>query len=279
MSRGLLRTLKKRIDSTYSTMKITRAMEMVARAKLSKIRYGLDPIIAYEKELKKSINYLHKKVFLGEKIKTEENFLIIVSTDMGLCGGFNSELFRKVNRELSEKKIAGIISVGLKAENYFKNSKLMRNSFSKFFDVPTPDDAEIIINTFYEDKDKDKKDYGLLVAYNEFKNPLVQVPTIQRILPYDVDDSELPDDVYDFEPYPEKLFEDLEKNWIISKVLLSLFESKYGELYARQNSMKTATDNAKDLIDSLTLLKNKVRQSNITQEITEVVSGANALKS
>jgi len=279
MSRGLLRTLKKRIDSTYSTMKITRAMEMVARAKLSKIRYGFDPIIAYEKELKKSINYLHKKVFLGEKTKTEENFLIVISTDMGLCGGFNSELFRKVNRELSEKKIAGIISVGLKAENHFKNSKLMKNSFSKFFDVPTPDDAEIIINTFYEDKDKDKKDYGLLVAYNEFKNPLVQVPTIQRILPYDIDDSELPDDVYDFEPYPEKLFEDLEKNWIISKVLLSLFESKYGELYARQNSMKTATDNAKDLIDSLTLLKNKVRQSNITQEITEVVSGANALKS
>ncbi len=252
---------------------------MVARAKLSKIRYGLEPIKQYEKELKKSINYLHKKVFLGEKTKTEENFLIVVSTDMGLCGGFNSELFRKVNRELSEKKIAGIISVGLKAENYFKNSKFMRNSFSKFFDVPTPDDAEIIINTFYEDKDKDKKDYGLLVAYNEFKNPIVQIPVIQRILPYDIDDSVLPDDVYDFEPYPEILFRDLEKNWIISKMLLSLFESKYGEFYARQNSMKMATDNAKDLIDSLTLLKNKVRQSNITQEITEVVSGANALKS
>jgi len=279
MSRGLLRSLKKRIDSTYSTMKITRAMEMVARAKMSKIRYGLDPIKEYEKELKKSINYLYNKLPQAKENKPKKDFLVVVSTDMGLCGGFNSELFRKVNKEISEGKIEGIISIGTKAENYFKDFKIVRNSFSKFYDIPTPDDAEVIINTFYETMEKDKEDYGLLVAYNEFKNPLIQIPTVQRILPYDVDEDKLPEDVYDYEPEPEILFHDLEKAWIVSKVLLSLYESKYGELYARQNSMKAATDNAKELIDSLTLLKNKVRQSNITQEITEVVSGANALKS
>lgn len=279
MSRGLLRSLKKRIDSTYSTMKITRAMEMVARAKMSKIRYGLDPIKEYEGELKKTVNYLYKKLPLKNENKPQGDFLIVVSSDMGLCGGFNSELFRKVNKEISDDGIEGIISLGTKAENYYKDLKIVRNSFSKFYDIPTPDDAEVIINTFYENKEKDKKDYGLLVAYNEFKNPLIQIPTVQRILPYDVDDKKIPEDIYDFEPQPEILFNDLERAWVVSKVLLSLYESKYGELYARQNSMKAATDNAKELIDSLTLLKNKVRQSNITQEITEVVSGANALKS
>ena len=279
MSRGLLRSLKKRIDSTYSTMKITRAMEMVARAKMSKIRYGLDPIKEYEKELKKSINYLYKQLPLMKENETEGDFLIVVSTDMGLCGGFNSELFRKANKKIVDGKIEGIISIGTKAENYFKDLKIVRNSFSKFYDIPTPDDAEVIINTFIENKVKDKKNYGLLVAYNEFKNPLIQIPKIQRIIPYDFDEDKMPEDVYDYEPNPEILFNDLEKAWIVSKVLLTLYESKFGELYARQNSMKAATDNAKELIESLTLLKNKVRQSNITQEITEVVSGANALKS
>ncbi|RAM60575.1 ATP synthase F1 subunit gamma [Mesotoga sp. SC_3PWM13N19] len=275
MSKGKLRTIKKRIESTNSTMQITRAMEMVARAKINKVQKGLKFVRLYERAMERALI----RAYFGDSNHPdsggEGEILLVVSSDMGLAGAFNAEIMKAAEREVAKSNVIHIVTVGIKAESHFKKSGVPITPFSHFFDTPDLDEAAIIVDDIEEIMDS-KNASCLKMVFSSFKNPLAQIPKTVKLLP--VEDFEKPDnDLFDFEPEIEVLYEDVLNSWLVAKVLQGLYETKVGELFSRQAAMKNATENAKNMIEQLTLVRNKLRQSNITQEIIEVVNGAEAL--
>jgi len=275
VSKGKLRTIKKRIESTNSTMQITRAMEMVARAKINKVQKGLKFVRLYERAMERALI----RAYFGDSNHPdsggEGEILLVVSSDMGLAGAFNAEIMKAAEREVAKSNVIHIVTVGIKAESYFKKSGVPITPFSHFFDTPDLDEAAIIVDDIEEIMDS-KNASSLKMVFSSFKNPLAQIPKTVKLLP--VEDFEKPDnDLFDFEPEIEVLYEDVLNSWLVAKVLQGLYETKVGELFSRQAAMKNATENAKNMIEQLTLVRNKLRQSNITQEIIEVVNGAEAL--
>lgn len=275
VSKGKLRTIKKRIESTNSTMQITRAMEMVARAKINKVQKGLKFVRLYERAMERALI----RAYFGDSNHPdsggEGEILLVVSSDMGLAGAFNAEIMKAAEREVAKSNVIHIVTVGIKAESHFKKSGVPITPFSHFFDTPDLDEAAIIVDDIEEIMDS-KNASSLKMVFSSFKNPLAQIPKTVKLLP--VEDFEKPDnDLFDFEPEIEVLYEDVLNSWLVAKVLQGLYETKVGELFSRQAAMKNATENAKNMIEQLTLVRNKLRQSNITQEIIEVVNGAEAL--
>ncbi|AKI96782.1 ATP synthase F1 subunit gamma [Kosmotoga pacifica] len=277
MSKGKLRAIKERIESTESTMQITRAMEMVARAKIKKVEKSLIFVRKYESTLRKTLSIVRSSINEVEKPSGEGSVLLVITADMGLCGAFNSEILRLADGVLEKGEIKAIITVGNKCEQHYKGNPLLKGSFSRFYDVPDPDEAVIIWNRVYEAMNEVNAS-GLKIVYSRFKNPMVQLPAIYEVLPFEPDDNFETNELYDFEPEIDVLYGELLESWVTSVILLVTYETKVGELFARQNAMKNATENAQKMIEQLTLIRNKVRQATITQEIIEVVNGAEALK-
>lgn len=275
MSKGKLRAIKKRIESTESTMQITKAMQMVATAKLKKVEKGLSPIKEYEKRIFNTLKVVHNSLEYPPKNEGKGEVVIIITADMGLCGAFNSEIIRYAHKYVDKNNIEGIITVGIKAEKAFSKHKAFSRAFSRYYDTPDLDEVAVIWDEAYE-KLKEVNAYSLKIIYAKLKNILVQLPEVKTIFPLDTEDERREN--FDFEPSPEEIYYDLLNSWGISALLSTAYETKLGELYSRQNAMKNATDNAKDLIEKLTLEKNKVRQSTITREIIEIVNGAEALE-
>jgi len=275
VSKGKLRAIKKRIESTNSTMQITRAMEMVARAKINKIQKGLKFVRLYERAMERALIRAYFGDTSHPKIEGEGEILLIVSSDMGLAGAFNAEIMKAAEREITNSDIRHIVTVGIKAESFFKKGDIPISSFSHFYDTPDLDEAAIIVDDALDIMESEHAG-GLRMVYSSFKNPLAQIPKAVKLLP--LDEFSRPDnDFFDFEPEIDVLFKDVLNSWLVAKVLLGMYETKVGELFSRQNAMKNATENAKNMIQQLTLVRNKLRQSNITQEIIEVVNGAEAL--
>jgi len=256
-------------------MQITRAMEMVARAKINKVQKGLKFVRLYERAMERALI----RAYFGDSNHPdsggEGEILLVVSSDMGLAGAFNAEIMKAAEREVAKSNVIHIVTVGIKAESHFKKSGVPITPFSHFFDTPDLDEAAIIVDDIEEIMDS-KNASSLKMVFSSFKNPLAQIPKTVKLLP--VEDFEKPDnDLFDFEPEIEVLYEDVLNSWLVAKVLQGLYETKVGELFSRQAAMKNATENAKNMIEQLTLVRNKLRQSNITQEIIEVVNGAEAL--
>ncbi len=275
MSKGKLRQIKKRIDSTNSTMQITRAMEMVARAKIKKIESYLQYVRLYEKGLRKTLAIAGRELSELPFEDGEGEVLVVVTSDVGLCGSFNSEILRRADRILKEEKVDFIVAVGTKAEVHFRRNERVREVFSKFYDEPDIEAAGIIADRIL-DLMKREKASGLRIVFSRFKSSLAQLADVVKVFPIGMDEAD--SDMYDFEPGVEELFDDVLTSWVISALLLAMQETRVGELYARQNAMRNATENAEKMIEKLTLGKNKLRQATITQEIIEVVNGAEALK-
>lgn len=275
MSKGKLRQIKKRIDSTRSTMQITRAMEMVARAKIKKIERTLQYVRMTEEGLRRALKIAAREVSELPYEAGEGEVLVIMTSDMGLCGSFNSEILKHSDRILEKEDIRSIVTVGTKAEAHYRHSDRVKEVFSKFYDEPDIEAAGVIADRLF-DLMKRENTSGLRLVYSRFKSSLAQTADTMRVFPLDLSDSD--SDVYDFEPEVEILFEELVTSWVINSVLLAMHETKVGELHARQNAMRNATENAEKMIERLTLGKNKLRQATITQEIIEVVNGAEALR-
>ena len=285
--------LKKRIKSVKSTQKITKAMKMVAAAKLRKAQENAERGRPYSQKMQNIILNLTKsindpsnapKLLVGTG--DDKTYLCVVLTaDRGLCGGFNSNICKlakaKFKKILSEEKNLKIITVGSKGLDQIKREygKYIIKKFS-FKDKKqiSFNEATIIgkeiINLFYQ-KEFDK----CLLFYNNFKNVITQIPQSQQIIPAEIISESKSDNnnLYEFEPDEDEILEDLLPKNISTQIFKAFLENAASEQGSRMTAMDNATRNAGDLVDKLTINYNRSRQASITKELIEIISGAESL--
>lgn len=276
MGRGKLRTIKNRIDSTKSTMKITKAMEMVASARINRVNRTIEPVRTYARYAKSVLSKVKPETDNKFFKQSEGTLIFAVTTDMGLCGSFNSDIVSFARNRASEiSDFKGFYVVGSKGTADFTSGSKILLSRTKLYDIPGPDSAKLVLEDLLSLREK----YScgkIEVVYGEFRNVLIQRPKCVQLLPIQYEGKETAS--YEYEPTDEKLIDEIAYLYMLSQVYTLIFETKVSEYYARRNAMKNATDNAQNLIGDLTLAYNKMRQDSITQELIEIVNGAQALK-
>ncbi|HPA92358.1 MAG TPA: ATP synthase F1 subunit gamma [Petrotogaceae bacterium] len=276
MGRGKLRTIKNRIDSTKSTMKITKAMEMVASARINRVNRTIEPVRTYARYAKSVLSKVKPETDNKFFKQSEGTLIFAITTDMGLCGSFNSDIVSFArNKALEHSDFKGFYVVGSKGTADFKSDSKILLSRTKLYDIPGPDSAKLVLEDILSLREK----YScgkIEVVYGEFRNALIQRPKCVQLLPIQYEGKETAS--YEYEPTDEKLIDEIAYLYMLSQVYTLIFETKVSEYYARRNAMKNATDNAQNLIGDLTLAYNKMRQDSITQELIEIVNGAQALK-
>jgi F-type H+-transporting ATPase subunit gamma len=284
-----LRDIKRRIRSVKNTQKICKAMEMVAAARLKRAQTRLAVARSYlnyiediKEKVIKSLPKNFKHPFLSstknKKPKTKNYALIIISSDRGLCGAYNSNLFRYVLEFLKNGEPKILFLIGRKAYNFFKRSEYK----IKYCELPLRPRYEDLKN-FADDVIKYYNEYKiseLYIIYTKFISTTRHQVMDERILPGDEATSyQLPaTSNIIFEPKPEKILNELITHYLQTKIYYSYIESQTSEQAARMVAMQSAGKNAMDMIDRLTLDFNKARQAGITKEILEVVGTAEALK-
>jgi F-type H+-transporting ATPase subunit gamma len=281
--------IRTKIGSIKNTQKITRAMEMVAASKMRKTKDRMQATRPYSKKIGQIIKHLayanpeYKHPFLVAR-EVKRVGIIVVSSDRGLCGGLNSNLFRKALTQLSQWDKANIevdvCTIGTKASGFFANLKInLVGQVSKLGDTPHLQDVVGIIKIMLDAYEQGNID-ELYVVSNEFVNTMTQKPTIEKLLPVVAGDLE--NDLkghwdYIYEPDAKEVLDHLLTRYIESIVYQGLVENNACEQAARMVAMKSASDNAGNLIGELQLIYNKARQAAITQEISEIVAGAAAV--
>ncbi|MEG9482033.1 F0F1 ATP synthase subunit gamma [Mannheimia indoligenes] len=282
--------IRTKIASVRNTQKITKAMEMVAASKMRKTQERMSASRPYADSIRKVISHIAKG-----NIEYQHPFLIsrpvkkvgylVVSTDRGLCGGLNINLFKTVLNELKEKDDQGIKSelslVGNKGISFFNPMGLeIKGHINGLGDTPTMENLVGIVNGMvkaFRDGEIDE----VYVVYNRFVNTMSQKPTVQKLLPL----PELENDSlgqtgswdYIYEPSPQALLDSLLVRYLESQVYQAVVDNLASEQAARMVAMKAATDNAGNLINELQLVYNKARQASITNELNEIVAGAAAI--
>ncbi len=286
--------LKKRIKSVKSTQKITKAMKMVAAAKLRKAQESAEKGRPYSKKMQNIILNLTKSVsdpdsapkLLVGTGKDETYLCVVMTADRGLCGGFNSNIcklaktnFKKI---LEEGKKLKIITVGSKGLDQIKREYgeyvIKKFSFKEKKNISF-NEAEIIgteIINLFNQKQFDK----CILFYNNFKNVITQIPQAQQIIPAENKSSNLKSESsesYEFEPDEDEILEELLPKNISTQVFKAFLENAASEQGSRMTAMDNATRNAGDLVDKLTINYNRSRQASITKELIEIISGAESL--
>jgi F-type H+-transporting ATPase subunit gamma len=297
-----LRELRGRIRSAGSIKKITKAQEMIATSRIGRAQARLQSARPYAFQITAMLTTLSAEAALDhpllvERPEPKRAGVLVVSSDRGLCGAHNSGMFRRSEELFSllreDGKTPVLYTVGRKALNYFRfRNWEITESWTGFSEQPKYENAAEIASTLVDtfmkgtgdDQDQQsKEDQGvdeLHIVYSEFKSMMSQAAVAHRIAPlvveYVEEEPEL-HTLYSFEPDATTLFESLLPRYVTTRVYAALLESAASELASRQRAMKSATDNADDLIKELTLMANRERQAQITQEISEIVGGANAL--
>ena len=278
--------IKKRIKGIKNIQQITRAMEMVAGAKLRRAQILAESAKSYAEKIQSLMQNLGSAIATIEHpllVKREEKnvALIVITSDRGLCGAYNANLFKKVQAYFSEnqgKKIS-LFCVGKKGNDFFKQ----RNYDIQYY---SPSDNKIMtLDKVNELVGKLIKEYSLtsfdkiLIIFSKFVSVMNQLPTERPLLPVEkIEEKKSRQVDYIFEPGPESLLEKLFPKYLENQLYNAIVESYASELAARLVSMKNATKSAGEMMDSLTLSYNKARQAGITKEILEIISGAEALK-
>jgi F-type H+-transporting ATPase subunit gamma len=292
-----LREYRARIRSVESTKKITRAMELIAASRIIKAQQRAQQAAPYARELTRAVQALVTYSNVDHPLTTEpENpqraAVLIVTSDRGLAGAYSSSVLKEAER-LAErlrgegKEVVTYIS-GRKGEAYYRfRGRPVAQTWTGFSDQPRYENAkeigEALIEAFTLDEgDSDKVDEVHLV-YTQFRSMLVQEPHDVRMLPMEIvesDEAPAKEDVlplYEFEPSAEEVLNALLPKYVQSRIFFALLQASASELAARQRAMKSATDNAEELIKKYTRIANQARQAGITQEISEIVGGVNAL--
>jgi F-type H+-transporting ATPase subunit gamma len=296
-----LREYRARIKSTESMKKITRAMELIAASRIIKAQQRAQAAAPYARELTRAVSAVATFSNVDHALTTEPEdprraAILIVTSDRGLAGAYSSSVLKEAERLIEKLKGEGkevdLFVSGRKAEAYFKfRQRPIVQAWTGFSDQPSYDVASDIGATLIaaflgDDESEEGAPRGVdevHVVYTRFRSMLVQEPTAIRLLPLEVvegtespaDDELLP--LYEFEPSPAEVLDALLPRYVQSRIFFALLQAAASELAARQKAMKSATDNADELIKKYTRIANQARQAGITQEISEIVGGVNAL--
>ncbi|SFO93253.1 F-type H+-transporting ATPase subunit gamma [Amycolatopsis arida] len=300
-----LRELRQRIRATKSVGKITKAMELIATSRISKAQARVEASRPYAEEITNVLSALAGAAanldhpLLVERPNPRRVAVLVVTSDKGLCGGYNANVLRATEELLSLLREQGkqpeVYVIGRKGLNYYQfRRREVAGSWSGFSEQPRYTDAaaagEALVEAFMAGADDEGDAPGadgilgvdeLHIVYTEFRSMLSQVPVARRMAPLEVEyTDEEPTTVppaYDFEPSAETLLSALLPKYINTRIFAALLESAASELAARRTAMKSASDNASELVNTLTREANQARQAQITQEISEIVGGADAL--
>ncbi len=287
--------LKKRISSVKSTQKITKAMKMVAAAKLRKAQESAEKGRPYSEKINNIILNLSNSIsdketaskFLIGTGKDKVHLCVVITADRGLCGGFNTNICKKARSYfediLKQGKILKIFTVGSKGNDQLKRvygkfiiQKMNFKGLKKISYSEAHDIGKKIIKLFNEDQ------FDICtIFYNKFKNVITQIPQSQQIIPIDntkkEEDKKLSHDSYEFEPEENEILQDLLPRNISTQIFKAFLENAASEQGSRMTAMDNATRNAGDLVDKLTITYNRSRQAAITKELIEIISGAESL--
>ncbi|MCF6319718.1 MAG: F0F1 ATP synthase subunit gamma [Proteobacteria bacterium] len=282
------REIVTKIKSVQSTKKVTSALEMVSASKIKKAKDQMLQARPYAKQMQTIIGHLahaspeYRHPFM-KKREVKRVGYVVLSTDRGLCGGLNTNLFKKCVADMKAWQDKGVkvevVTIGNKASTFFKKIDVeLKASISSLGDKPELTKLIGVVKVMLEAFSGEKID-RLNLVFNDFVNSIVQKPTVQQLLPLEAIDDESIKKNFDYlyEPDAEEVIQFVLGRYIESLVYQGVLENLASEHSARMVAMKSATDNATDLIKELQLIYNKARQAAITQEISEIVGGAAAV--
>jgi F-type H+-transporting ATPase subunit gamma len=301
-----VRELRAKIRSTTSMKKITRAMELIAASRIIKAQQHAAAAAPYARELTRAVSAVATFSNVDHPLTTEKEdparaAVLVIASDRGLAGAYSSSVMKEAERLVeklhSEGKSVDLYLTGRKAEAYYNfRQREFIESWTGFSDKPEYANAREMGDTLVAafnaglddpaegDVASDERAVDELhIVFTRFKSMLVQEPDVIRLLPLEVvEGTEVPDPdevlpLYEFEPSDTEVLDALLPKYVNSRIYYCLLQAAASELAARQKAMKSATDNAQDLIEQYTRTANQARQAGITQEISEIVGGANAL--
>lgn len=293
-----LKDLKNRIASVKSTQKITAAMKMVAASKLRRAQEQAEAGRPFAERMGRMLESLAANVSSngqGPKLMTgtgkqDVQLLIVISSDRGLCGGFNGTIVREARRQIArlegEGKTVKVLTVGRKARDQIRRTH-PKSVFHSYEDIGRKrlsfSEADTITTKVLELYEAGEFDVASVI-YNKFKSAMTQIVTVQQVVPFAVSGDEAAAEtggelkaMYEFEPDEEQILADLLPKNLSIQVYRALLESAASEQGARMTAMDSATRNAGDMINKLTLTYNRTRQAVITKELIEIISGAEAI--
>ncbi len=283
------REIKTKIKSVQNTRKVTRALEMVSASKIRKAQDLMKASRPYARLMRQAIghsaraNSEYKHPFMVERSEIKRVGYVIVSTDRGLCGGLNTNLFRNLLGQIRDWQDKGVevdmVCIGQKASAYFRRLKVnMVGSVTHLGERPQIDQLIGVIKVML-DAYTDGRIDRLSLVYNDFVNTMTQKATVDQLLPLPPSDELTSSHSWDYlyEPDPASVLDHVLKRYVESLVYQATLENLASEHAARMVAMKSASDNATKAIGTLTLIYNKARQAAITQEISEIVGGAAAV--
>ncbi len=289
-----LKEFRNRITSVKSTQKITKAMQMVAAAKLKRAQSAAEAARPYANRMASVIANLSSNVkgdgaplLLRGTGKDDVHLVVVLTSERGLCGGFNTQIVRRARETISELLAAGktvkILTAGKKGRDQLRRvygSLLVEHIDLSTFKTIDSTAAALVATRVVEMFEAGQFDVGTLI-YSRFKSVISQIPTVQQLIPAvppaGAAAPDLKGAVYTYEPSEADILETLLPRYISGQVLSALLENQAGFYGAQMSAMDSATRNAGDLIKKLTLRYNRQRQANITKELIEIISGAEAL--
>jgi F-type H+-transporting ATPase subunit gamma len=290
-----LRLVRRRISSVQSIAKITRAQELIASSRIVRAQqqqraaepYARELTRAVEAVISRSTNITHP--FTTEPQNPTRAAVLILTSDQGFAGAYNANVLResaRLRERLRERSLQPVLYVaGRKgiAWHRFRELELAR-SWSGFSATPRYRDAKAIADVLLEafSSEAEERVDEIHLVGTEFVSMLTQRPSVRRLLPLEIEETDEPSPhgplpSYEFEPDAERVLDALMPQYVASRIFYALLEAAASELASRRRAMKAATDNANDLLETLTREANNARQAEITQEISEIVGGANAL--
>jgi F-type H+-transporting ATPase subunit gamma len=304
-----LRALRRRIRSTQSTKKIFSAQELIAGARIVRAQARVEASKPYAREITRVLGALSESAslehpLLNERTETRRAAVLVVTSDRGFAGSYNVNVLRRTEELLGTLRQQGkepvLYVIGRKGETYYSfRDRPVEQTFTGFSEQPTYADAQdvgrALIDVFTPGEDADRSGAvdEVHIVYTEFVSLLAQVPTARRLAPMDTEDLEdtaedgegrgtgdsgVPTS-YEFEPSPDALLDALLPKYVTTRIYAAMLEAAASESASRRRAMKSASDNAEELAKNLSRQANQARQAEITQEISEIVGGADALVS
>ena len=291
-----LRLVRQRISTVQSIAKITRAQELIASSRIVRAQQQMRAAEPYSRELTRAVeavisrstNVTHP--FTTEPQNPRRAAVLILTSDQGFAGAYNANVLResaRLRQMLRDRGLEPVLYVaGRKGIGWHRFRELeLAGSWSGFSAAPRYRDAKAIADVLleaFEAEEADNKVDEIHLVATEFVSMLTQRPAVRRLLPLEIEETDEPSPhgplpAYEFEPGPAEVLDALMPQYVASRIYYALLEAAAAELASRRRAMKAATDNANDLIESLTREANNARQAEITQEISEIVGGANAL--